>query len=122
MQFDCLKKLIILYCTEIGIMSNSSDLLDKMIPILEKHCNRANLKEGVSYTKCQRVNGKMKYTDVGRFVRSYCMGSGDGMTLHWEFNIDGKVYTESDDMWGSIDGEELMYYKETPDVVVPSKF
>lgn len=92
-------------------MSNSTDLLDKIIPILEERCSRANLKEGVAYTKCQQVNGVMTYTNVGRFVRSYRMGSGDGMTLHWEFSLDGKLYTESDEMWGSRTGEELVYYK-----------
>jgi hypothetical protein len=39
------------------------------------------------------------------------MGSGDGMTLHWEFTLDGNIYTESDEMWGSRTGEELVYYR-----------
>ena len=100
-------------------MSNSSDagcwdkVLTKLIPLMEERCNRANLKEGVAYTKCQNVKGVVRYTDVGQFVRSYRMGSGDGMTLHWEFDLDGKIYTENDALWGSLSGQELVYYTPT---------
>jgi len=87
-----------------------SRLREPLILSMEKRCNRANLTVGVSYTKCQKVGGVMRYTDVGRFVRSYRMGSGDGMTIHWEFDLDGKITTEDDEMWGSVDGEELVYY------------
>ena len=101
-------------------MSNSScdtshwdKVLAKLIPSMEERCNRANLQEGVAYTKCQNVKGVMTYSHVGKFVRSYRMGSGDGMTLHWEFNLDGKIYTENDAMWGSLSGDELVYYTPT---------
>ena len=100
-------------------MSKSSDtnrwekVLAELVPSMEQRCNRANLQIGVAYTKCQSVKGVMRYTDVGQFVRSYRMGSGDGMTLHWEFDLDGKIYTENDALWGSITGEELVYYTPT---------
>lgn len=45
---------------------------------------------------------------VGQFVRSYRMGSGDGMTAHWEFTNEGKVTRVDDEMWGSLSGAELL--------------
>lgn len=51
-------------------------------------------------------------TFVGKFVRSYRMGSGDGMTAHWEFMNDGKVTRVDDEMWGSLGGAELVGFVE----------
>jgi hypothetical protein len=42
------------------------------------------------------------------------MGSGDGMTLHWEFNLDGVITTEDNEMWGSVSGSELAWFIEDP--------
>lgn len=49
---------------------------------------------------------------VGKFVRSYRMGSGDGMTAHWEFEHDGKITRIDDEMWGSLSGAELVGFVE----------
>jgi hypothetical protein len=34
------------------------------------------------------------------------------MTLHWEFNKDGKITTLGDAMWGSVSGQELTQFEE----------
>ena len=73
---------------------------------------RANLETSKSYIKVQKVDGKDVETKVGRFIRSYYMGSGDGMTFHWEFNLDGNIITEQDTAFGSVSGEELLWFKE----------
>ena len=52
-------------------------------------------------------------TYVGKFIRAYRMGSGDGMTLHLEFNNNGKIVTVNEEMWGSFNGNELSYFIET---------
>lgn len=51
-------------------------------------------------------------TFVGTFVRAYRMGSGDGMTVHWEFMNNGKVIYVDDEMWGSVGGAELVGFVE----------
>ena len=53
---------------------------------------------------------------VGRFIRSYSMGSGDGMTAHWEFELNGKIITVNDEMWGSVSGEGLVGFREVEEV------
>jgi hypothetical protein len=68
---------------------------------------RLNLDPTKSYYRVQR-DKEPKY--VGRFVRAYRMGSGDGMTAHWEFDNNGTITTEDDDMWGSLSGAELVYF------------
>ena len=73
---------------------------------------RANLETSKSYIKVQKVDGKDVETKVGRFIRSYCMGSGDGMNFHWEFNLDGNITTEQDEAFGSVSCEELAWFKE----------
>jgi hypothetical protein len=40
------------------------------------------------------------------------MGSGDGMTLHWEFIKDGNTIRVDDEMWGSLAGTELVGFVE----------
>jgi hypothetical protein len=40
------------------------------------------------------------------------MGSGDGTTVHTEFELDGKNICVNDEMWGSVNGEELIYFAE----------
>jgi len=74
--------------------------------------DRANLDTTKSYIRVRTVNGVVTETPVGFFVRSYRMGSGDGMTVHWEFNLNGTLTTENDEMWGSVAGTELTWFKE----------
>ena len=69
--------------------------------------SRANLDDTKKYIKVQKVGGVVVEEEVGRFVKSYYMGSGDGRTLHWEFELNGIVRRIDDQMWGSINGEEL---------------
>jgi len=38
------------------------------------------------------------------------MGSGDGTTVHLEFERDGTKITVNDEMWGSVSGDELVYF------------
>jgi hypothetical protein len=83
-----------------------------MEQMMTKRIVRALLDEKKSYVMIKMVGGAEIRTEVGRFVRSYCMGSGDGMTLHWEFNKEGKVTTVDDEMWGSVGGQELVQFEE----------
>ena len=79
--------------------------------LLESRCSRANLDTSKEYIMVKKVNGKIIEEDVGLFVKSYRMGSGDGMTLYWEFLKNGYTICIQDDMWGSIDGSELTGFK-----------
>ena len=79
---------------------------------LATRVNRANLDTSKKYIRVRKEGGVVTETPVGFFVRSYRMGSGDGMTLHWEFNLDGNITTETDEMWGSLSGSELTWFKE----------
>ena len=85
-----------------------------MESMLQSRVDRANLDITKSYLRVQVVKGVVTQKPVGRFVRSYCMGSGDGMTLHWEFNLDGVITTEDNEMWGSVSGSELAWFIEDP--------
>jgi hypothetical protein len=40
------------------------------------------------------------------------MGSGDGMTAHWEFELEGQTIVVNDEMWGSLGGQELVGFRE----------
>ena len=79
--------------------------------LLKTRYERGNLDVTKSYEKIQRVSGVETITYVGQFVRSYRMGSGDGMSIHWEFNNNGTVVRVDDDMWGSISGQELAGFR-----------
>ena len=70
---------------------------------MASRASRLDLDTNKHYCKVQ--GGKIEY--VGKFVRAYRMGSGDGMTAHWEFTKDGKVTRIDDEMWGSLGGAEL---------------
>lgn len=76
---------------------------------------RANLDTSKCYIKVQKIDGKDVETKVGKFIRSYYMGSGDGMTFHWEFNLNGNITTQQDEAFGSVSGEELIWFKEDID-------
>jgi hypothetical protein len=79
--------------------------------ILAQRYQRGNLHTSKNYVKVQIVGGVSKEEEVGRFVKSYCMGSGDGMTLHWEFVKDGQKIVVDDEMWGSVSGEGLIHFR-----------
>ena len=79
--------------------------------MINSRMSRAALQAGIQYIKIIEVNGKIIEEDVGMFVRSYRMGSGDGTTIHWEFNKDGVIKRIDDELWGSVNGSELTYYR-----------
>jgi hypothetical protein len=70
--------------------------------MINSRMSRAVLQPGIQYIKIIEVNGKIIEEDVGMFVRSYRMGSGDGTTIHWEFNKDGVIKT-IDDLEDAVD-------------------
>lgn len=80
--------------------------------LMMKRASRANLDTSKIYIKVQMVGGKRVEEEVGQFIKSYRMGSGDGMTLHWEFLKNEKIIRVDDEMWGSIGGEELVGFVE----------
>jgi len=77
--------------------------------IMKGRISRTELKPGHYYMKIQKKN--IDY--VGKFIRCYNMGSGDGMTVHFVFELNYNQYTLDDEMWGSVSGDELMYFTET---------
>ena len=79
--------------------------------IMTSRLSRGMLQAGFQYIMTKEVNGVTTEEDVGTFVRSYRMGSGDGMTVHWEFNNGGKITTIDDAMWGSLSGKELTHFR-----------
>jgi hypothetical protein len=82
--------------------------MEAVTAVLASRISRANLDTTKKYIKVQNVGGKRVEEEVGQFVRSYRMGSGDGMTLHWEFIKDSQVIRIDDEMWGSVGGQELL--------------
>lgn len=89
--------------------------MDSLVTKSENLCvsriSRAQLDTTKCYIKVRQIDGKDVEEKVGQFIRSYTMGSGDGTTVHWEFKLNGKVTTESDEMFGSVSGVELTWYK-----------
>ena len=85
--------------------------MDHVDKLLTSRIRRMDLVKDVCYEKVQTVKGKQFTECVGIFVRSYRMGSGDGMTAHWEFNKDGTVIRVDDEMWGSVAGTELIGFR-----------
>ena len=81
--------------------------------IIRERISRLNLDTTKNYEKVQKVNGQDLVTLVGRFVKAYRMGSGDGMTVHMEFNDNGLVKRVDEEMWGSVGGYELSYFIES---------
>jgi hypothetical protein len=86
--------------------------IKQMESVLEKRCTRATLDTTKNYIQVRTVDKKETRVYVGTFVRSYCMGSGDGMTVHIEFNDNGRITRVDEEMWGSLSGEELSYFIE----------
>ena len=73
--------------------------------------SRAYLDTAKYYIKVTKLGGATVEEEVGRFLKSYTMGSGDGMTLHWEFELNGKIRRIDDEMWGSVSGAELVGFR-----------
>jgi hypothetical protein len=73
---------------------------------LKQRASRLDLDTSKHYCMVRTDTKEPVY--VGKFVRSYRMGSGDGMTAHWEFSKDGVVNRIDDEMWGSLSGAELV--------------
>ena len=86
--------------------------MDLVKTILSPYLSRANLDTTKMYEKVEKVNGQDILTPVGKFVKCYRMGSGDGMTIHWEFELLGNKVTVDDDMWGPRPGQELLGFRE----------
>ena len=80
--------------------------------ILKPYIDRVNLDTKKSYYQLKNVNGTLVKTFMGQFVRVYRMGSGDGMTVHLEFNDSGILNRVDEEMWGSVSGSELSYFIE----------
>ena len=76
--------------------------------IMNKRVSRADMKVGHHYMKHQ--NDSTEY--VGTFHTCSYSGSGDGMEIHFWFNLNEKIYKLDDQMWGSVSGNELMYFTE----------
>lgn len=83
-----------------------------MEDIMRQRISRLDLDTTKNYEKIQLIKGIEIATLVGRFVKSYRMGSGDGMTAHWEFELEGKTIVVNDEMWGSLGGQELVGFRE----------
>ena len=79
--------------------------------LMQSRISRTQLKEGKEYYKIHK--GVKEF--IGKYIRTYCMGSGDGTTVHTEFELDGKKICVNDEMWGSLNGEELIYFAEVSD-------
>ena len=90
--------------------------MEAITNLLQSRCSRADLDTTKSYMKVQKVNGKVTEEEVGQFVKSYRMGSGDGMTLHWEFNKNGVIIQVDDEMWGSVDGSGLIGFRPITEI------
>jgi hypothetical protein len=84
-----------------------SSIADTIAPRI----SRANLDTTKYYVKVQKLGGTTVEEEVGRFIKCYRMGSGDGMTLHWEFELNGKIRRIDDQMWGSLSGAELVGFR-----------
>jgi len=82
---------------------------EKIDRLIQSRTERSNLDVTKSYYKIQL--GKPAFF-VGLFIRSYQMGSGDGTTMHWEFRRYGTIFTESDQAYGSVSGDELAFFVE----------
>ena len=77
---------------------------------METRWKRGDLDPTKKYIKVWRVKDTELREEVGQFVRSYRMGSGDGMTIHWEFIKDGNTIRVDDEMWGTVGGSELVRF------------
>lgn len=81
--------------------------------MLSSRISRLNLDPAKSYMKVMKKGEMTIEEPVGRFVRAYTMGSGDGMTAHWEFNNDGVKIIVDDELWGPLDGSSFIGFRES---------
>ena len=86
--------------------------MEAITSLLSSRILRLNLDTSKSYLKVTKKGEITIEEPVGLFVRAYRMGSGDGMTAHWEFLKDGAKIVIDDEMWGSVDGASLVGFKE----------
>ena len=86
--------------------------MESTVSLLSSRISRMDLDDKKSYIKVVKKGQMTIEEPVGRFVRAYRMGSGDGMTAHWEFIKDGQTIVVDDEMWGSLDGAALVGFKE----------
>ena len=86
--------------------------MEQVNNMIESRISRVNLDVNKKYTRVKVVNGSLLKEYVGKFVKTYRMGSGDGMTVHMEFNDNGRVTRVDEEMWGSVGGYELSYFIE----------
>jgi hypothetical protein len=80
--------------------------------VMSSRISRLNLDPAKSYTKIVKKGDMTIEEPVGRFVRAYTMGSGDGMTAHWEFIKDDVKIVVDDEMWGPLNGASLIGFRE----------
>ena len=90
---------------------NTSPTMSGVEQAIASRISRANLDTTKYYIKLTKMGGVTVEEEVGRFLKSYTMGSGDGMTLHWEFELNGKVRRINDEMWGIVSGAELIGFR-----------
>jgi hypothetical protein len=93
----------------------NNDLIELAEECIQKRISRVNLDVTKNYTRVRIINNNAVKQFVGRFVKTYRMGSGDGMTVHMEFNDNGRITKVDEEMWGSVTGYELSYFIETPE-------
>jgi len=58
------------------------------------------------------ADGTVSIKYLGKFIKSYKMGSGDGTTVHCEFDNNGVITRIDEEMWGSVSGRELSYFRQ----------
>ena len=90
----------------------AKESIQELKELFNTRSSRTNLDTTKYYMKIQILEGELVQEEVGRFVRYYTMGSGDGSELFWEFTKDGKIITVSNQMWGTVAGHGLIHFKE----------
>ena len=90
--------------------------MESIDTVLKKRISRMNLHINTTYEKITNTKDVETVILVGKFIRSYTMGSGDGTTAHWEFVLNGQIIRVNDQMWGSVSGEGLVGFREVEEV------
>jgi hypothetical protein len=86
--------------------------MEALATMFTSRISRMNLDTTKNYIKVVKKGEMTIEEPVGRFVRAYTMGSGDGKTAHWEFIHDGRTIVVDDTMWGPLDPTGLIGFKE----------
>lgn len=84
---------------------------------MKQRYERLNLDTKLCYNVTRKSPTGLTEIYVGKFIRSYRMGSGDGMTSHWEFDNNGTIVRIDDETWGSVSGDELLGFSVTNEPV-----